>query len=184
MHKNKRDIYGVIAANVADIEQREILSGIISKAQELNIDVAVISNIYNPTETSEVLKAENGIYDLIQSDEFDGLILISEAIINSDVQQRILNNLKKMSHIPIVVLGTPLPDFNLPQFHFINTSDEADMEDITTHLIEHHEFTNIHILTGHHFIDASHKRVKGYQKALEKHGIAFQKENVFFGISG
>ena len=86
-----------------------------------------------------------------------------------------------MSHIPIVVLRTPLPDFNLPQFHFINTSDEADMEDITTHLIEHHEFTNIHILTGHHFIDASHKRVKGYQKALEKHGIAFQKENVFFG---
>ena len=74
MHKNKRDIYGVIAANVADIEQREILSGIISKAQELNIDVVVISNIYNPTETSEVLKAENGIYDLIQSDEFDGLI--------------------------------------------------------------------------------------------------------------
>lgn len=29
----KRTVYGVIAANAADIEQREILSGIIEKAQ-------------------------------------------------------------------------------------------------------------------------------------------------------
>lgn len=176
-----RLIYGVIAAQVADIEQREILSGIIETAQGLNIDIAVISNIYNPIETAEVLKTENQIYDLIASDEFDGFILISESIINSDVQKRIIENLSKKKSIPMVAVGTPLPDFILPDFHFINTSDKLDIEDITDHLIEVHGFTDIHILTGHDFIDASHKRVDGYKESLVKHGISFDEANVFFG---
>ena len=81
-----RPIYGVIAAQVADIEQREILLGIIETAQEFNIDIAVISNIYNPIETDEVLITENRIYDMISSDKFDG----SESIINSDVQKCVI----------------------------------------------------------------------------------------------
>ena len=88
----KRLIYGVITAQVSDIEQREILSGIIETAQKLDIDIAVISNIYNPIEPSEVPKTENNIYNMILSDEFDGFILISESIINSELQRLIISN--------------------------------------------------------------------------------------------
>lgn len=168
-----RSVYGVIAAQVADIEQREILFGIIETAQKMNIDIAVISNIYNPNETAEMIKTENQIYNLILSNEFDGFILISESIINKDVQKLVIENLSKRKNVPIVAIGTPLPDFVLPNFHFINTSDERDIEDITDHLIEVHGFTNIHILTGYNFITASHKRVEGYKASLEKHGISF-----------
>ena len=104
---SRRRIFGVIAANVADIEQREILGGIIERAQMMNIDIAVISNIYNPSEPSEVLKTENKIYDLILSDELDGIILISEAIINPDLQQQIKNDLLKKD-VPIIVIGIVL----------------------------------------------------------------------------
>ena len=176
-----RSVYGVIAAQVADIEQREILFGIIETAQKMNIDIAVISNIYNPNETAEMIKTENQIYNLILSNEFDGFILISESIINKDVQKLVIENLSKRKNVPIVAVGTPLPDFVLPNFHFINTSDEHDIEDITDHLIEVHGFTNIHILTGYDFITASHKRVEGYKASLEKHGISFDERNVFFG---
>lgn len=176
-----RPIYGVIAAQIADIEQREILLGIIETAQKLNIDIAVISNIYNPNETSDVLKTENQIYNLISSDEFDGFILISESIINEDLQKLIIENLSKRKSVPVIAVGTPLPDFVMPDFHFINTSDEQDIEDITDHLIDVHGFTDIHILTGHDFIDASHKRVQGYKASLQKHGMSFSKDKVFFG---
>lgn len=181
MSKSGRKIYGVIAANAADIEQREVLNGVIKKAQSLNIDIAVISNIYNPINTAEVLKTENKIYDLILSDEFDGLILISEAIINTDLQHQIKVNLLKKQNIPIIVTGTTLPGFILPNFHFINTSDEKDIEDITDHLIKFHTFEDIHILTGHNYLEASHKRVKGYRNALKNHGIPYDESKVFFG---
>lgn len=181
MAANGRRIIGIIAANVSDIEQREILEGAIERAQSLNIDIAVISNIYNPVETAEVLKTENKIYDLILSDEYDGFILISEAIINPDLQNIIKENLTKQSDIPVVVVGTPLPGFTLPWFHFINTSDENDIEDICDHLTDVHGFTDIHILTGHRHLAASHKRIEGYIRSLEKHGIAYSEDKVFFG---
>ncbi|MBQ8927570.1 MAG: substrate-binding domain-containing protein [Oscillospiraceae bacterium] len=181
MHENGRRIFGVITANVADIEQREILCGIIARAQADGIDIAVISNIYNPPETAEVLRAENGIYDLIASEEFDGLILITESILNPDVQARILALLKERSEVPVVAAGAPIPGFSLPGFHCINTSDEDDLEDITTHLIEAHGMTDLHILTGPAHLDASRKRVDGYRRALQAHGIPCREETIFYG---
>lgn len=176
----RRMIFGVIAANAADIEQREILSGAIRTAQSLNIDIAVISNIYNPIDTADVLKAENNIYDLISSDELDGIILISEAILNPDVQELIISRLAKKS-VPTIVVGTVLKGFTMPSFHYVNTSDENDIEDITDHLIDVHGFTDIHILTGHENLEVSHKRINGYRTSLEKHGIAYDDSKVFFG---
>ena len=176
----RRMIFGVVAANAADIEQREILSGAIKTAQSMNIDIAVISNIYNPIETADVLKAENNIYDLILSEELDGIILISEAILNHDVESLIISRLAKKA-VPTVVVGTALEGFTLPFFHYVNTSDENDIEDITDHLIDVHGFTDIHILTGHDTLEASHKRINGYRASLEKHDIAYDERKVFFG---
>lgn len=181
MKKSHRPVYGVIAASAADIEQKEILTGAIEKAQELDIDIAVISNIYNPNETSDILKTENKIYDLILSEEFDGFILISESFINTDLQKQITDTLSKRKSVPIVAIGTPLPGFVLPDFKFINNSDEDDMEDITNHLIEVHGITDIDMLTGFENIEASHRRVDGYRRALEKHGIAYDEKKVYFG---
>ncbi|MGN0621905.1 MAG: substrate-binding domain-containing protein [Porcipelethomonas sp.] len=179
--KNSRLIFGVIAAQVSDIEQRQMLNGIIEQAQANNIDIAVFSNIYNPNEYNTALYTENQIYDLILSSEIDGLILFSEAIINTELQKNILEKLKLQSHIPIVALGVPLPNFTLPDFHFINTDDARDIESITDHLIECHGYKDIDILTGHIQVAASHIRVSGYRQSLEKHGIPFNKGKVIFG---
>ena len=176
----KRRIFGVVAAQVSDIEQREILSGAIEKAQSMNIDLAVISNIYNPIDTADVLKTENKIYELIRSDELDGIILISEAILNLDVQQLIISELSKKD-IPTIVIGAELEGFTLPHFHYVNTSDEDDIEDICGHLIDIHGFKDIHILTGQENLPVSHKRINGYRYALEKHGITYDESKVFFG---
>ena len=181
MDKKNRMLYGVISAKTAETEQRELLSGIIRKAQDMNIDIAVISNIYNPSETADALKAENGIYDLILSESFDGFIYLTESIINHDVQRQILELLQIQSHIPVVAVGMSAPEVTLPHFHFINTDDAADFEDITDHLIEHHGFTDIHILTGYKEYIASHQRVEGCKRSFQKHHIPFNENTVFYG---
>lgn len=181
MQKSHRTIYGVIAASVADIEQKEILHGIIGRAQKLDIDIVVISNIYNPIETSQSLVTENKVYDRILSEEIDGFILISESIINKDIQKKVLSGLEARKSVPLIVIGTPQPDFELETFRYINSSDCDDIEELTEHLITEHGFTDIDILTGYECIEASHKRVEGYRTALEKHGIPFNADKVFYG---
>ena len=179
-HQNKRPVFGVIAAQASDIEQREILEGIIAQAQAADTDIAVLSNIYNPAETTPILSAENAIYDLIRSEEFDGFLLIGESIFNADVQERILSHLSQMPHIPVIVIGTEQPGFSLPHFGYINSSDAADLCDLTEHLIVQHGFTDIHILTGQAELIVSQERVRGYRLALERHGIAFDEGKVFY----
>ncbi|MGN0631893.1 MAG: substrate-binding domain-containing protein [Ruminococcus sp.] len=181
MEQKIRPVIGVAAAQVSDIEQREILEGIIEEAQKIGYDIAVISNIYNPIEHSDVLCDENRIYDLLLSPELDGIVLISEVFISSEIHDILLERLKERSNIPIVAIGSVQPDFHLPEWYFINTSDENDMEDITNHLIEKHGFSDIAILTGYDYLDVSHLRVKGYKNSLEKHGIAYDEKKVFYG---
>ncbi len=176
----KRKTYGIIAADVTDVEQKELLYGMIQQAQALNIDICILTNIYNPNEPSAVLETENCIYERILSAQFDGLILLSEAIINSQLQKQIRNYLLQVD-IPIIAVGTPLPDSKLEKIHYINTDDAHDFAEITNHLIDTHGFHNIHCLTGFDFIDASHQRVSGYRRSLEQHGIAYDESKVFFG---
>lgn len=182
MNKPDRLVFGVVGAQLSDMEQNEIMQGIINQAKIYNANIVTISNIYNPVESSDVLKRENDIYDLILSDEFDGFILISESVINPETQKFIIDRFRKLKKdIPVIALGTPQADFFLDYFRFINTNDERDFEKITDHLIDVHGFTDIDMLTGFEYIEASHQRVDGYRKSLEKHNIKYSGDKVFYG---
>lgn len=180
MSEKKRKIFGVVAAEADNIEQRQILNGIIEQAQLYGIDVAVFSNIFNPNIPDAEVSCENRIYELTLSSEIDALILISESIFNEELRKKIQKYLVS-KNVPIIIIGTEIPAFNTSNFRFINTSDENDILDITNHLIEAHGFTNIDMLTGNSFLEASHLRVDGYRKSLEAHGIPFDKDKVYFG---
>lgn len=177
----KRPIIGVIAAGASFIEQRQIINGIVAQAQLYNIDTAVFSNIYNPNITNEQVFAENLIYELATSPELDALILISESFVNPDLRMKVREYLKKQLHLPIIVIGAKMDEFDLNGVRFINTSDIGDIEDITDHLIERHGFTKIDIISGFEYLEASHLRVEGYKRSLERHGIEFDERRVIFG---
>ena len=89
MNSSQRKIIGVVAAEVNCIEQRQIMCGIIEQAKSEQVDIAVFSNVYNPYEYDEMLSCENQIYDLMQSDELSGLIVIAESFTNHQLKQKI-----------------------------------------------------------------------------------------------
>ncbi len=176
----KRMIIGVITAQVSDTEQKRIISGIIEEAQVENMDVAVISNIYNPNKEDFELSFENKIYDLINSEDLDAIILVSEVVINENLQKLIKDRLYRQN-IPVIVIGNSSPDFILPEFDHLNTDDSGDIQELTNHLIENHNFTDIDILTGPYEISASNIRIDGYRRALLSHNIPFSFSKVHYG---
>lgn len=176
-----RRIIGVISTRTADTEQRELLQGIIPAAWAQNTDVVVISNIYNPEYDDEKLAAENDIYNLIASPDLCGLILITESFINPTNRAQITALMNARVDIPQVAVGSDVAGFHLDHCLMLNTSDADDLEDMTTHLIEVHGFTEIDLLTGFDNSGVSHRRVEGYRRALAQHGIAFDESHVIFG---
>ena len=181
----QRKIYGVIAAEASSIEQRQILNGVITAAQARNIDIAVITNVYNPYNEYErdykEFFTENRIYELIMSPELDGLILIAESFTNKHLQGVLIGILRRRTDLPMIVISMYQPELDLPNAIFINSSDTRDMFDITSHMIEAHGYTQIDILTGMEHNPAAEGRVAGYREALEAHGLPFEPDRVHWG---
>ena len=178
--KKERMIIGVITAQVSDTEQKRIISGIIEEAQSVNMDVAIISNIYNPNKDDFELSFENKIYGLINSEDLDAIILISEVIINENLQKLIKTRIN-MQSIPVVVIGDSGPVFSISESEHINTDDAGDIQELTDHLIEAHNFTDIDILTGPYELSPSKLRVDGYRRSLTSHNIPFSFSKVHYG---
>ncbi len=175
-NKKTRKLIGVITASASQNEQRTILEGIITRAHKQNADVAVFSNIYNSAEYFANVEIENKIYDLILSQKLDGLILNAESILNPELQKSIYQNIMSRTGTPVVVTGAQLEGMLC-----INNDVEADIEDITNHLIKSHGFTDIDILTGFEYMETSQLRVNGYKNALLSNGISFDENKVIYG---
>lgn len=173
-------IFGVVTASASSVEQQRILNGIIEQAKEYNVDVAILSNIYNPNDPDNDIYCENMIYELIDAPVFDGIILISESFMNSELQQTVRHYLLKKD-VPIVIIGTYISALDFPNVRFINTSDVNDIMDVTNHLLDEHDYKDIALLTGYQDLEASHLRIEGYRMALENHGIAFDEKKVYYG---
>lgn len=174
--QEKRPVIGIITANASQSEQRQLLMGIIGRAQELGARILIFSNIYNSSEYYANVEIENKIYDLIVSHKLDGLILTAEAFLNEELQTLIYNKIISRNDTPVVVTGA-----DIPGFPSVNNDVRSDMRDIVNHLIEVHNFTDIDILTGYYESETSHIRVEGYKDALSSHGIAFDEKRVIFG---
>ena len=181
MEEIEKKCIGVVAAEVNNIEQREIMKGIIAKAQEVGRKTIVFSNLYNAYDFDESLALENYVYKLIRSPQLCGIILIAESFINETIRKIIHDLLEQRQDIPVVIIGIFVPSLAFPNVRFINASDFEDMCDITTHLIEAHDLREIDILTGMRNNEAAEQRVQGYRRALEQHGIPFDERRVHYG---
>ena len=100
-----RQIIGVIAAEANNIEQRQIIKGVIGEAQARNLTTVVLSNVYNPYDYDYALRLENDIYKLIFSPQLSGLILVEESFINETIRQILRNLLSKRQDLPVVSIG-------------------------------------------------------------------------------
>lgn len=169
-----RPIIGVIAAQVALNDQKQILSGIISQAQKLNMDTVIISNVYNGSRFESSMVAENDIYQLVSANVFDGIIL-TPMVYEPEMKEQVFGEL---ANVDIPVVATGVDDETIDS---VNINVTKDFEKLTDHFIEIHGYTDIVMLTGPENIETSHERVGGYRASLEKHGIPFDPDNVYYG---
>lgn len=175
---NGRPLIAIVSTRASEHEQRIMLEGIMKQADEYGYYTIVISNIYNLGDFKDYfchVEIENKIYELAESNRIDGIILMAEAVVGSEIQQYIYEKIQKRN-IPLIVTGAELSE------HFcINNDIRADFRDITRHLTEIHGFTDIHILTGMKEVETSHERVDGVKDVLSEIGIELNDENIIYG---
>ncbi len=175
MNTDHRPLIGVITARASQSEQRQLLKGILSKADELGIDIAVFSNVYNFIEYFADVEVENKIYELVHSERLDGVILVSESLIYPDLRKSIYEQIKKLD-VPVVIT-----DAEEDGYTCINTDVKNDFRNITQHLTDVHGFRDIDIITGGEMFETSRLRVDGVREVMTEKGLPFGRNNIIYG---
>lgn len=125
---------------------------------------------YNPFE-----KNLNLIYDLVNKESIDGLI-ISCTIGNFISPDRFKEFCDQFSPIPLIsIIGhvKGLPDVHL--------NNKDGMEDIITHLINHHGFKRLAFIKGPKDNTDAEERFNVYKDVLKKNGKTYDPDLVYNG---
>ena len=176
----RKPLIAVITGIANGFAEQELLRGIIAENQQNGFATVVFSNIYNMVQENAYLECERRIFELVYSPDISGVILFSESFVEERARETVASMLERVS-VPIVGVGTELPEYASLSIPFLNTDEVQDLEMLTDHLIDVHGFTDIVMQTGMLEVEVSHQRAEGYCRSLRKHGILPDPDRILYG---
>lgn len=163
----------VLACGWAQYFLYDFLQGVEKIAKENNADVYIF-NCYDYVEFSGYPNATGfSIYRLINYEEYDGIIILSDLIKNPRVlemeRQRILKSGK-----PAVSINLKLKDISC-----MRIDNYTGFYELVTHLIKEHNARNLfYIDCNETSLDFAERR-KAFRMALQDNQIELNRENIF-----
>ncbi|NLP34767.1 MAG: GGDEF domain-containing protein [Clostridiales bacterium] len=171
----KRKLIGVIISEVEELYQNKLLNGIISQCYALNYDLAIFSTFIKDTGLPEYKIGEKNIFNLINFDHFDGILVAPITLTIKNLKEDIEQMLLKKCKCPVLFID------NQSKFYpNINTKDREATEKIVDHLIEEHGYQDIYCLAADPNIVATIERVQGYKNSLKKHNIPIDESRISY----
>ncbi len=163
-----------------DDYQHRIMSGIFEACEKYNYDVVVVTPLVQVANYfKDYLHGELNIYELINFDLFDGVIItpipMTEDRIDS-VVNRLLERIQNECKAPVVSAGLAFGDYPV-----IATDDETAFDMLAEHIITEHGCRDIAVLTGMKDYSLSYPRVNGVKRAMERHGLTLPDDRLYFG---
>lgn len=172
----KRLLIGVIITSCNIEFQEEIIKGIIAQSLKSNCDIAVLTPLNDFSLDTPHKQCEKNIFQLIQSDKFDGFLYNKNTFRNEKVIS-FIDDLLERSGKPVMLLDST----NHKHFESTAIDDGNAFEKITDHLIDVHGCNKIYCLTGpkKHFISV--ERMNGFKNSMKKHGLYYDRSSCIYG---
>lgn len=178
----KRKVIGVLTANPEGIYQQRIMDGLFAQCHLYDYDVAVFSPLVQVCHYfTPYLKGELNIYELINFDLIDGLIippiLLSE---NAEYKKldKIMEFIGQKTTKPIVLLDYPYKDYPV-----VTTDDRSSFSEITSHILDVHKCDpeKVYFLTGMKGYSVSNDRLGGFIDEYASRKLNVNENNIFYG---
>lgn len=180
--KNRKSVAVCVTSYNWEYESR-VVEGVRQKCAEDDINLFVFSNLITKPELGSdrimpenTLRGETEIYNLINYDLLDGIIILGDSMINDGVTNRIAEAAAEKG-VKTVNVNDPE---NLLEYN-VQLSDKTAMELVVSHLIEDHGFTRINFIGGFPGNYQTEERLIAYKNALAAHNIPFDERRVGYG---
>lgn len=176
----KRKMIGLVTTSPESVYQQRVLDGVLSQCRKYGYDVAVFSTLVNLAHYfKDYLHGEENIYDLINFDMFDGMIVTAVPLCEnnkSEIFGRLLERFRSECRCKVVSIDLPFGEYDT-----VYTDDAAAFSKISDHIYNVHNCKNVYFLTGYKGYEVSEKRLGGYKKYLDENGIPYDESKIFYG---
>ena len=172
--KNKRLNFAVLMNMNFNIRYTKNLvwNGMSKAAKDLDVNLYCIDG--KPLKhRDQDLFEQNLIYDLIDPNEFDGIIIWASTIGPYVKKQELESFIKKYRSVPLVIGESVIED--IPSVHF----DYQQMMDLVIgHLVKEHKYKKIALMQGPEYLDYSRLIKQAYKKSLSDYNIPYDPKLV------
>ena len=124
---------GVILSEAESYYQERLLKGVMTKAFQLDYDVLIFTSFVKVSFLKAVSVGEMQIYDVINYDKLDGVIVLADTLKMPGLFDKICRDIDEKCHVPVVFI-----DGSYKDYESIYTRDEIPFMQLTEHLIEVH----------------------------------------------
>ncbi len=163
--------------------ETRIVDGIYRRCQQENIHLLIFASLMRKPELNHdavlpdsIIRGEMEIFHLINYDLLDGIILIGDSLLDSNVIPEI-TAIAKIHNVPLLNINDPKHEVDWN----IQLSDEISMEFIMRHLIEDHGFRKINFIGGFPENRQTEERLRAYKKVLKEHNIPIEARRIGYG---
>ena len=155
----------LLLAQADEDYQKEFIKGVLSRAFSYGYDVCVFSMFIKYQNNKEREIGDSNIYNLVNYDQLDGVILLSDTIQTPEVEKKIEQKIHERFSGPVVAVDT-----ESEYFYSFWTDGYSAVYDSIEHLIEVHGYKDIAYLTGRKNHVHSQRRLEAYKAAMAAHG--------------
>lgn len=166
----------VLCAQPEESYQKGILEGIKEKLFAADLDMCVFAMYQKFQETKPRETGEANIFNLVNLDAFDGIIVMADTIQTPGVLRKIENRLNNDYHRPVLFI-----DKDSDCFPSVTFNHYDPIVTMIEHLITDHGFKDIAFITGKQWHPYSGTRLRAYTDTMRKHGLEVRPDRIFYG---
>ena len=166
----------VVVAGTDEEYQSSIIDGITEAAKEFRFNIAVFASFSGVMANKLYDTGENNIYHLVNFRMFDGAILLTNTINDTEIREQICRAVREAG-IPAAVLDCESD----PTFYNVRIDNTAAMRQIVAHVIEKHGAKTINYISGPLENPEAQKRYAAFLSVMEEHNLPVDANRVFFG---
>ena len=171
----KYKIIGICTSCVQSDYVRDIVSSISRKGVKEGYKVLLFNTFCDLYHNISYNHGEASIFDLINYDILDVLIIMPEAIKRDSIS----NEISKRAHehgVPVICVDSTMDNCCSVTFNYSDV-----FEKIVRHVIEFHGCRRVNFIAGVKGNAFSEERIEAYKKVLAENGIEFEPERLGYG---
>ncbi len=176
MFSNKRKTIGVILEAVFLEFANEVSKGIIQEAEDNGYNVALFCLYGQYANNFEFSISDRKILDLVPYEDLDGLVILTDTILQTPTKEYALSLVKERCTCPVVSIREAIEGF-----HNILIDCKASITNMTEHFIRKHHFKKLAFMTGMKGRWDAEERLEAFLETMKKHDLPVSQRQIFYG---